>query len=65
MTWKAEVSDSGVQSTTELQEPIQTTEKWRKKIFRASRGETVVTPSIHCFRQWPYHSKIPRAGAAS
>jgi len=36
MTWKAEVSDSAVQSTTVLQEPIQTTEKWRKKIFRAS-----------------------------
>ena len=31
MTWKAEVSDSAVQSTMLLREPIQTTEKWRWK----------------------------------
>ena len=44
MTWKAEVSDSAVQSTMVLREPIQTTEKWKvKKIFRTSRGETVAT----------------------
>jgi len=42
MTWKAEVSDIAVQSTTVLQEPIQTTEKWRWKFFfHALRGEII------------------------
>jgi len=44
MTWKAEVSDSVVQSTMVLREPIQTTEKWRRKKFaRASRREISTT----------------------
>jgi len=29
MTWKAEISDSAVQSAKLLREPFQTTEKWR------------------------------------
>ena len=33
MTWKAEVSDSAVQSTMVLREPIQTTENEGEKIF--------------------------------
>ena len=33
MTWKAEVSDCAVQSTTVLREPIQTTEKMKVKKF--------------------------------
>jgi len=37
MTWKAEVSDSAVQSATVLREPIQTTENEGEKIFSALR----------------------------
>jgi len=63
MTWKAEVSDSAVQSMTVLREPIQTTENEGEKNFSALRTErpSLRTP-IHCLWQWPYHSKIPRAG---
>jgi len=38
-------------------------------LFSASRGEIGATrlyalrASMHYLRQWPYHSKIPRAGA--
>ena len=65
MTWKAEVSDSAVQSTTVLREPIQTTEKWKWNKFSVLRAERPsLRASIHCLWQWPYHSKIPHAGAA-
>jgi len=34
MTRKAEISNSAVQSTKVLQEPIQTTEKWKRIFFQ-------------------------------
>ena len=64
MTWKAEVSDSAVQSTMVLREPVQTTEKWRWKNFSVLCAERLsLRASIHYLWQWPYHSKIPRVGA--
>jgi len=65
MTRKAEVSDSAVQSTTVLQEPIQTSENEGEIFFSVLCTErSALHTSIHCLQQWPYHSKIPRAGAA-
>ena len=65
-TWKAEVSDSAVQSMTVLREPIQTTEKWRWKFFSALRTErSSLRASIHCLRKWPYHFKIPHTSAVA
>ena len=69
MTRKAEVSDSAVQSTMVLREPIQTTEKWRWKnrdrryapLYTAVRLQN--TSRRHCMNsQTPtkWHSK-PRA----
>ena len=48
MTWKAEVSDSAVQSTTVLQEPIQTTEN-EGELFFFARRDRRYTPLYTAF----------------
>ena len=58
---KAESSYSAVQSTKVPREPIQTT---GKNISTLRTDRSVLHASIHSLWQWPYHSKIARAGAA-
>ena len=49
-------------STKVLREPIQTTEKWRWKIFPCfARVGSVLRSSRHCLWHWLYHSKTPHA----
>jgi len=50
---------SAVQTTKVLQEPIQTTEKWRWKNFYVLRADRLPLRTFtHCLRHWPYHSKL-------
>jgi len=65
MTRKAEVSDSRQCKVRRYYEsPSRQLKNEGEKIFSALCAErSVLLISIHCLRQWPYHSKIPRAGA--
>jgi len=66
MTRKAEISDSAVQSTRVLRELIQTSENEGENFLSALRADrSALRASMHCLRQWPDHSKIARAGAAT
>ena len=49
MTWKAEVSDSAVQSTTVLREPSRQQKNEGEINFSALRAETVATPLYTAF----------------
>ena len=53
MTQTAENSDSAVQSTNLLQEPIQTNSEMN--------SENKLRVFVHCLQQWLYHTKMARA----
>ena len=59
-------SRNQLQCSAKHKEPIQRTEKWRLKFFSMLCAERLALhTSMHCLRQWLYHSKMPHASAAT